>query len=90
MLSDAVRIDEHYSWGLGIGIQHSNGGTAVWHWGNNAEVYHSLVLCFLEEGTGVVILTKGKRGKLLYQDLAHYALGGPYFGLGDTVIRKTR
>ncbi|HET7839234.1 MAG TPA: serine hydrolase domain-containing protein [Rectinemataceae bacterium] len=90
MLSDAVRIDGHYSWGLGIGIQHAEGSTAIWHWGNNADVYHSLALCFLEEGTGIVVMTKGKQGPLLYQDLAHYALGGSYFGLGSTVIRKTR
>lgn len=88
MLSDSVKINEHYSWGLGVGIQHGNDDTAIWHWGNNDNYYKSLAVFFLKSGTGVVIMTKGKDGDKIYQDIAHDAIGGSYYGLERSVLSK--
>jgi len=86
MRSDSVKINRHYSWGLGVGIQHGNDDTAIWNWGNNENYYKSLVVFFLKSGTGVVIMTKGKNGDKIYQDIAHEAIGGSYYGLERSVL----
>jgi CubicO group peptidase (beta-lactamase class C family) len=81
MLSESVRINSHYSWGLGIGLQRGKGEDAIWHWGNNNDTYESLVVIFVKSNTGIIIMTKGKNGKKIYQDIAHSAIGGSYYGL---------
>jgi CubicO group peptidase (beta-lactamase class C family) len=81
MLSDSVKINEHYSWGLGVGIQHGNGDTAIWHWGNNENYCRSLAVFFPKSCTGVVIMTEGRDGDKIYKDIAHDAIGGSYYGL---------
>ena len=88
MFSDSVKINEHYSWGLGVGLQHGNGDTAIWHWGNNDNYHKSLAVFFLKSKTGVIIMTKGKNGEKIYQDVAHEAIGGSYYGLEKSVLSE--
>ena len=81
MLSDAVRIDKHNAWGLGIAMQHGNGQDEIWHNGNNGNIWESFAFFSPSDGAGVIVMTKGKYGYRAYANIVHYAIGGSYYGL---------
>jgi CubicO group peptidase (beta-lactamase class C family) len=77
-----VRVTDHVSWGLGIGIQHGEHGDAIWHWGQNPG-WQSLTVGYPEFGMGTVVLTNGgppPGGLGIAREIAHRAMGGEHFG----------
>jgi CubicO group peptidase (beta-lactamase class C family) len=64
-----------FSWGLGIGIQHSAQGDALWQ---NAQTfgYRGLMVIYPAQGAGVVVLTDSDDGYPVACDVAGRALGG--------------
>jgi CubicO group peptidase (beta-lactamase class C family) len=84
MLSPAVTIDEHYQWGLGIGLQTGGPEDAIWHWGNNSP-YRSLAVFYRQSRTGVIIMAKGEKADLIFGDIAHRAIGGSQYGLESKI-----
>lgn len=70
-----IPVNADISWGLGIGIQHSERGDALWHWGANTG-YKSLMVIYPEYGLGIVVLTNGDGGLSAARDIAQRALGG--------------
>lgn len=48
-------------WGLGWGIEQSNGDTAIWHWGSNPG-FRALAMAGLQSKNAVVVLTARERG----------------------------
>lgn len=81
MLSDVVRLNERNYWGLGIARQHGDGQEAIWHSGNNGNLYRALAYFELGTRTGAVIMAKGKNSYRILQDSVHAAVGGSYYGL---------
>ena len=81
MLSDSIKLNAQNAWGLGIGLQHGNNEDVIWHSGNNGNIWLSLAYFSLKEKTGIIIMTKGKSSYNIFQDIAHYAIGGTYYGL---------
>jgi len=75
MKSPQIRINEDFSWGLGIGIQHSQYGDALWQNGITF-AYRSLMVYYPKDGLGVVVLTNSATGLPLAYDVAEKALGG--------------
>jgi CubicO group peptidase (beta-lactamase class C family) len=77
-----VAINEHFSWGLGIGIQHSDQGDALWQNGVTPG-FRSVMVIYPEHAWGVVVLTNSDNGAQLANDVAARALGGvahwPFF-----------
>lgn len=72
-----ARIDDELAWGLGWGIEDSDGGRAIWQWGNNPG-YKNLVIGRPADRQGVVVLTNGDRGALVYRDVVCRLLPGPH------------
>jgi len=70
-----IKINEHISWGLGMGIQHSTEGDSLWHWGANTG-FHSIMIMYPQHDIGVVVLTNSNDGLILARDIAQFALGG--------------
>jgi CubicO group peptidase (beta-lactamase class C family) len=70
-----VRIDDDFSWGLGLGIQHSSRGDALWQMGITLG-FRSVVVIYPEHGWGVVVLTNSDDGLPVAYDVAGRALGG--------------
>jgi CubicO group peptidase (beta-lactamase class C family)/ribosomal protein S18 acetylase RimI-like enzyme len=70
-----ARIDDELAWGLGWGIEESEGGRAIWQWGNNPG-YKNFVIARPSDGRGVVVLTNGDRGALVYRDVVPELLPG--------------
>ena len=85
MLSDSVRINEKYAWGLGVGIQHGGGEDAIWQWGYNGNYHRALAIFYPKTGTGVVVMTRGLNGSGFLARVAHAAIGGPQFGLDQAI-----
>lgn len=72
-----ARIDDELAWGLGWGIEESDGDRAIWQWGNDPG-YKNFVIGRPADGLGVVVLTNGDRGALVYRDLVRRLLPWPH------------
>jgi CubicO group peptidase (beta-lactamase class C family) len=70
-----IEDNESFSWGLGIGIQHSAHGDALWQ---NAITlaFRGIMAIYPEHGHGVVVLTNSASGLPVAYDVAERALGG--------------
>lgn len=84
-----VRVSDHLSWGLGIGIQHAEtpgAPDALWHWGFNPGFY-SLMVGLPSNGDGVVVLANGGEAAALElaREIAARALGGEHRGYWSEV-----
>jgi CubicO group peptidase (beta-lactamase class C family) len=84
MLSPAVTIDEHYRWGLGIGLQTGGSEDAIWQWGDNSP-NRALAIFYRQSKTGVVIMARGEKADLIFGEIAHQAVGGSQYGLDSKV-----
>ena len=73
--STQVNINHDFSWGLGIGIQHSIYGNAIWQNGITFG-YRSVIVMYPKEGHGIVVLTNSESGLPVAYDIAERALGG--------------
>lgn len=63
------------SWGLGVGLQHTEQGDAFWHWGDNGG-FKDYVVAFRKQKTGVIILTNSDNGLGIIPEIVKAALGG--------------
>lgn len=70
-----IRINDDFSWGLGIGIQHSQQGDAIWQNGMTFG-FKSVMVIYPRHGWGVVVLTNSDDGLSVAYDVAARALGG--------------
>lgn len=70
-----IAISDDFSWGLGIGIQHSDQGDALWQNGMTPG-FRSVMVIYPEHQWGVVVLTNSDSGLQAAYDVAARALGG--------------
>ena len=75
MQQPEISVNEHVSWGLGMGIQHSSHGESLWHWGSNPGS-KSVMVVYPDQGIGVVVLSNSSNASDLVFELAGRALGG--------------
>lgn len=52
---------KHIFWGLGIGIQQNEKGTAIWHWGDN-EDYKCFFMAFTKTKESIVYFSNSENG----------------------------
>jgi CubicO group peptidase (beta-lactamase class C family) len=76
MLTPQVDVQEGVSWGLGWGLQTCGDEEAFWHWGNNADKYHSFAIGYPKHGLGLVVMTNSGNGLTLCRELVPEILGG--------------
>lgn len=62
-------------WGLGWGIEETQQGTNIWHWGNNGE-FRSLVVANLENGLGLVYVANSANGLKPIGKILDQTIGG--------------
>ena len=70
-----IPINQDFSWGLGLGIQHSADGDALWQNGLTFG-YKSFLSIYPKVGFGVVVLTNSDFGLTAAYDIAGRVLGG--------------
>jgi CubicO group peptidase (beta-lactamase class C family) len=75
MRTAQVRVNADNSWGLGLAIQHSAQGDALWHGGSNRDFQCHMVV-YPNWGWGAVVLTNGEMGGPVARDVVARALGG--------------
>jgi CubicO group peptidase (beta-lactamase class C family) len=65
------------SWGLGWGIEHSEGDLFIWHWGNNPG-YRTFVMASVQSGDGLVMFTNSDNGLALAEPITNRVLPGEH------------
>ena len=70
-----IDINQDFSWGLGIGIQHTVYGDAIWQ-NANTFAFRGIMVMYPQEGHGVVVLSNSEKGLPVAYDIAGKALGG--------------
>ena len=78
MLTPTSNAAPGIKWGLGWGIQQSDGPDTYWHWGNNGSRYLSFVVWERQSGNGIVIMTNSGNGNQLYRDLVLETMKGQH------------
>lgn len=73
-------------WGLGWGIQKSNSGTAIWHWGNNPG-FRALAMADLQSRTAAVVLTASESGMPLAKAIVQRLLPGTHPAFALNLVR---
>ncbi len=77
---DRDSLVPHVYWGLGWGLQETERGTAIWHWGDNQD-FRAYVIGYPAEDAGLVYFTNSENGLAVAEDLVtfffqdtHYAI----------------
>jgi CubicO group peptidase (beta-lactamase class C family) len=73
-------------WGLGWGIQQSNGGTAIWHWGNNPG-FRALAMADLKSKNAAVVLTASENGMPQAKAIVQRLLPGTHPAFALNLVR---
>jgi len=86
---------EGVDWGLGTGLERSEHGTGIWHWGDNAYA-QAFYLTSPDRKTGFVYFANGPCGLAIAGEIAQIAMGGrhpvmscgimrPYLAVGKSI-----
>jgi len=67
--------DAGMQWSLGWGIQTTESGTALWHWGDNRG-YKAFAIVYPKTRRGMVVLTNSDNGMLILDALLDRTMGG--------------
>ncbi len=70
------RLSPEIGWGLGWGVQETEDGPSLWHWGDNGSGFHCYVAGFPRRRLGVVVFTNGLGGHGIIPDVVVAAVGG--------------
>ena len=71
----AGRLSQTLSWGLGWGLERTETGNAIWHWGDNNGEFQSFVLAYPKEKTGIVIFTNSGNGLSIIPEIVSQITG---------------
>lgn len=74
---DESELSDHVFWGLGIGLQFTDQGSAFWHWGDNHD-FKCFMVAFPESEIGLVFFTNSYNGLMIAKELLQTAIGGYY------------
>lgn len=77
------RLSQTLSWGLGWGLERTETGDAIWHWGDNNSEFQSFVMAYPKEKIGIVMLTNSGNGLSITPKIILQITGGrhPAFAL---------
>ncbi len=70
-----AEVSTEIAWGLGWGVQLTEEGQSIWHWGDNGD-FKCYVVGYPESGNGLVVFTNSTNGLGIHQVLVEAALGG--------------
>ncbi|NIR49380.1 MAG: serine hydrolase [candidate division Zixibacteria bacterium] len=73
--ADTLQVLQSVAWGLGVGLQMTEDGTAFWHWGDNGS-FKCLMIGYPGEKVGMVYFTNSANGLSIAKALVQNSLGG--------------
>jgi CubicO group peptidase (beta-lactamase class C family) len=79
MRSPQIPVDSGVSWGLGIGLQETDDGSALWHWGDNSG-FKAYTIAYPESGIGLVWFTNSDNGHAMLARMLAATVGGTHPG----------
>jgi CubicO group peptidase (beta-lactamase class C family) len=62
-------------WGLGVGIEETKQGEALWHWGDNGQ-FKCYMVAYPKQKIGVVLFADGENGLAIASEVVREAIGG--------------
>ena len=68
-------VSKSVFWGLGIGIQETEQGQSLWHWGDNGS-FKCYVVAFSKQKIGVAMFMNGANGLSIASEVVQTAIGG--------------
>jgi CubicO group peptidase (beta-lactamase class C family) len=75
MLSPQIDVDSGVTWGLGIGLQENDAGSAFWHWGDNTN-YKAYTITYPDRRVGVVWFANSDHGQSILSSMLAHTVGG--------------
>ncbi len=72
------RLSPSLSWGLGWGLERTEHGVAIWHWGDNNGEFHSFIMAYPKEKVGIVIFTNSGNGLSIIPEIVTQITGGSH------------
>jgi CubicO group peptidase (beta-lactamase class C family) len=72
------RVSPTLSWGIGWGIEHSEVGDALWHWGENRGEFQTFAMVYPKEKLGIVVFTNSGNGHSILPEIVSQAIGGSH------------
>jgi CubicO group peptidase (beta-lactamase class C family) len=70
-VSNRDSLVPHVYWGLGCGLQETERGMALWHWGDNMD-FRAYVIGYPAEDAGLVYFTNSENGLSIAEDLVSF------------------
>jgi len=64
----------HLAWGLGVGLERTAQGPALWHWGDNG-AFKAYMVIYPRQRSGLVMFTNSENGLNIANAVAQIALG---------------
>jgi len=77
ILTPKIEIAPAIYWGVGFGIQHGAGGSALWQWGHSSRPYRAYTLLYPQRGTGIVLLANSRNAMPLLHRIVRAIFGNP-------------
>ncbi len=68
-------LSRNLFWGLGWGIERTEKGVSLWHWGDNG-AFKCFVAAKLKDKTAIVMFTNSENGLAIAKPIVHDAIGG--------------
>ena len=68
-------LSRNLFWGLGWGIERTDQGDSLWHWGDNG-AFKCFVAAQLKDKTAIVMFTNSENGLAIAKPIVHDAIGG--------------
>ncbi|HVF46282.1 MAG TPA: serine hydrolase, partial [Pyrinomonadaceae bacterium] len=72
------RVSPALSWGLGWALERTQTGEAIWHWGDNNSEFHSFVIGYPKENSGIVTFTNSGNGHSIIPEIVSQITGGSH------------
>jgi Beta-lactamase class C and other penicillin binding proteins len=72
------QVSPSLSWGIGWGIEHSEVGDAIWHWGENRGEFQTFAMAYPKEKIGLVVFTNSGNGLSILPDIVSKVIGGTH------------
>ncbi|HEX3374267.1 MAG TPA: serine hydrolase domain-containing protein [Edaphobacter sp.] len=74
MQTPVSHVNSALSWGLGIGVEHVDGQSYLWQWGDNGG-WKNFILAHPPTRTGIVVFTNGNNGQRVNERILRAATG---------------
>lgn len=74
-------LSKTVSWGLGVGLQHTEDGDSFWHWGDSNNDAQAFVVAYPKQKLAVLVFANSGNGHSIIPEIIKEAIGGQQPGI---------